>query len=138
MTEKERNDCLGKEVGYGAVKHPAEGADSIMEHTVQIAFPCPDKVALQCRGVGVAETYCVAIVCPYVVEHTLDGRARNVESELSEHGRQDMPSKGRLDHIGSIETIDTADISASAGRETHLVLNTPFCSRIESPWRVHK
>lgn len=34
MTEKERDDCLSKEIGYGPVKHSTQGTDSIMEHTV--------------------------------------------------------------------------------------------------------
>ena len=73
---------------------------------------------------SIAETDCIAIIRPdyltsasipnanmqnklTIVKYTLDGRAGHIESELSEHGRQDMASKGRLDHIRSIETIDT-------------------------------
>jgi hypothetical protein len=114
MPKEERDDCLSKEIGYGAVEHSTEGTDSIVEHTVQVAFPGSDKVAFQGRGVRVTETDCITVICPYVVEDTFDGRTGNIQTELSKHGRQHVPSKSGLDNIGSIKTIDTADISGSS------------------------
>jgi hypothetical protein len=114
MTKKERDDCLSKEIGYGAVEHSAQGADSIVEHTVQVAFPGSDKVAFQGRGVRVTETDCITVICPYVVEDTFDGGTGNIESELRKHSRQDVSSESGLDDICSIQTIDAANISECA------------------------
>jgi hypothetical protein len=52
-----------------------------------------------------------------------------------------MTGERRLDDVCSVQTIDAATrqrLPIQQRRVTHLVLNTPFCSRIESPWRVHK
>ena len=56
---------------------------------------------------GVAETDCIAVVGPYVVEDAFYRRASNDETELCQHGGKDVTSKSGLNDVGSIKTVDT-------------------------------
>ena len=94
-------------------------------HALDVPLAGPYKVAFQCRGMRVAQTEHISVVCPdclmsaqraqyevllTVVEDRLDIARRGVryEPKLSEHRGKHVPGDGRLHDIRTIQAIDTA------------------------------
>lgn len=91
----------------------------------------------------IAETDCVTIICPDVVENVFHGGTADLEAKLHEHGVKNSTSDCRLDDVGSIKTINTTAILSAlcqhyGQQSAHLVLKAPFCSRMASPCKVQR
>ena len=135
MSEEEGDDGLSKEIRDGAVKHPAQRADTVMElqnqqssswsdayHSLKISLASTDEIALEGAGMRVTQADRIAIVRPdwlsasvpeqrlTVVENGLDIRCRRIreQTQLGQHRRQYSTRERRLNDIRTIETVNAA------------------------------
>lgn len=94
----------------------------------------------------IAETNCVTIICPDVVENVFHGGTADLEAKLHEHGVKNSTSDCRLDDVGSIKTINTTAILSalcqtlwatkrSLGPESTLLLSNGIS--LQSPKITH-
>mmetsp|Transcript_5463 Transcript_5463/g.16693 ORF Transcript_5463/g.16693 Transcript_5463/m.16693 type:complete len:334 (-) Transcript_5463:1011-2012(-) len=93
--------------------------DAVRNRSSHATFAGSRKVSLQCAGACVALTHRIGVVCPDVLEHTVEHRiqlnvvACHQDAELCHLLLQDVLGQQTLHNIGAIQTIDTVGANHS-------------------------